>query len=145
MTVYLTKSKKSSFFLNLSCLGSNDNFEFWSKRKNNLHDVDIPHICQFRYTATFFRPVNRTPKGAYIRDKIAKIGQNGPKKAKISRSLCLNAGPAWNKYTTSGCSGCDYFKLWTRINWGAESTQIHIEVHFKEKTKYKKINWGVFK
>ena len=31
-----------------------------------------------------------------------------------------------------------YILLATRINWGAESTQIHIELHFKEKNKVQK-------
>ena len=41
---------------------------------------NIPHICQFWYTATLLRPVKSTPKSAYVRDKIAKIGQSEPKK-----------------------------------------------------------------
>ena len=40
---------------------------------------DISDICQFWYTATLLRPVKSTPISAYIRDKIAKIGQNWPK------------------------------------------------------------------
>ena len=32
------------------------------------------------YTATLLRPVKSTPKSAYVRDKIAKIGQSEPKK-----------------------------------------------------------------
>ena len=36
----------------------------------------IPHICQFRGTTTLFRPIQGAPKTAYIRDKIAKMGQN---------------------------------------------------------------------
>ena len=36
-----------------------------------------PHICPFWYSATWFRPVNSTPKSAQIRNKIALIGQNG--------------------------------------------------------------------
>ena len=39
----------------------------------------IPQICPFWYSATWFRPVNSTPKSAQIRNKIALIGQNESK------------------------------------------------------------------
>ena len=53
-----------------------------------LHQIIItPDICQFWYIATLLRPVKSTPKRAQIRNKIAKISQNGPKLAKILRAL----------------------------------------------------------
>ena len=50
--------------------------------KTHIVHIDIayiPDICQFWYTAISLRPVKSTPKSAHIRDKIAKICQNGPK------------------------------------------------------------------
>ena len=40
--------------------------------------VNIPHVCQFWGNTTLYRPVKGAPKSAYIHDKIAKNGQNGP-------------------------------------------------------------------
>ena len=53
---------------------------------------NIPHICQFWYTATLLRPVKSTPKSAYVRDKIAKIGQSEPKKKKAKTLSTLFSG-----------------------------------------------------
>ena len=43
---------------------------------------EIPDICLFWHTTTLFRPVESTPKGAQICEKMAKIGRKGPKYAK---------------------------------------------------------------
>ena len=48
--------------------------------RHSFLQTNIPHICLFWYTAIL--SVKSTPKSAYIRAKIAKIGQSGPKKAK---------------------------------------------------------------
>ena len=48
---------------------------------------NIPHICQFCYTATLLRPVKSTPKSAYVATKLPKSVKVSQKKAKTLSTL----------------------------------------------------------
>ena len=82
----------------------------------------IPHICPFWYSATWFRPVNSTPKSAQIRNKIALIGQNG------STCCVLYA----KKYTSS--KKVHHHQLWLiwAVSWSCSM--------FRDKTQKTDVN-----
>ena len=96
----------------LLCQFSNASSDRQPKQRHNSICLDhhgVSDICPLWYTATLFRSVKSTLKSALIRNKIALIGQIGPK-------FCIfyaKNTPAWKKYTTAGCDLCE---LWL-VSW----------------------------